>query len=74
MNIVLHEEYFHRFEDVLRRLRLDANALAVFLIDKDGQQIAAAGEVEGFDSQESKAGRSLGRIDNQESVIGQEEG
>lgn len=50
MNIVLHEEYFHRFEDVLRRLRMDANALAVFLIDKDGQQIAAAGEVEGFDT------------------------
>jgi predicted regulator of Ras-like GTPase activity (Roadblock/LC7/MglB family) len=49
-HIVLHEEDFHQFEDALRRLRMDANARAVFLIDKNGQQIASAGEVEGFDT------------------------
>jgi predicted regulator of Ras-like GTPase activity (Roadblock/LC7/MglB family) len=31
-------------------LRHDSNAKAVFLIDKNGQQIAAAGEVEQFDT------------------------
>jgi len=49
MNRVLHEEYYRRLEDVLHRLRKDASARAVILIDKDGQQIADAGEVELFD-------------------------
>lgn len=49
-NFVLHEEGHHRLEEALRRLRQDANAKAVFLIDKNGQQIAAAGELEQFDT------------------------
>ncbi len=44
------EEEFGRLEEALRRLRHDSNAKAVYLIDKNGQQIAAAGEVEAFDS------------------------
>jgi predicted regulator of Ras-like GTPase activity (Roadblock/LC7/MglB family) len=47
---VLYEESHHRLEEALRRLRQDANAKAVFLIDKNGQQIAAAGELEQFDT------------------------
>ena len=50
MDLVLFEEEIHLLEDVLQRLRHDANARAVFLIDKNGQQIASAGEVENFDS------------------------
>ena len=46
----VYEEDFHNLEDALRRLRRDSNAKAVFLIDKNGQQIAAAGDVENFDS------------------------
>lgn len=49
-NFVLYEEGFHRLEAALKRLRQDANAKAVFLIDKNGQQIAAAGEIEQFDT------------------------
>jgi len=49
-HLVLHEEDFHQFGESLRRLRQDANAKAVFLIDKNGQQIASAGEVEQFDT------------------------
>jgi len=49
-DFVLYEEEFHKLEEALRRLRMDSNAKAVFLIDKNGQQIAAAGETEGFDS------------------------
>jgi predicted regulator of Ras-like GTPase activity (Roadblock/LC7/MglB family) len=49
-NFVLYEEEFNLLEGALRRLRLDANARAVFLIDKNGQQIAAAGDIEQFDT------------------------
>ncbi len=44
------ETEFRRLEDALRRLRQDANAKAVFLIDKNGQHIAAAGATDDFDS------------------------
>lgn len=46
----VREDEFERLTEALRRLRYAANAEAVFLIDKAGQQIAAAGEVEHFDS------------------------
>ena len=46
----VYEEEFERLEQALRRLRYDANAKAVFLIDKNGQQIAAAGDVDEFDT------------------------
>jgi predicted regulator of Ras-like GTPase activity (Roadblock/LC7/MglB family) len=49
-DFVLYEEEFRQLEDALRRLRQEANAKAVFLIDKNGQQIAAAGDVEQFDT------------------------
>ena len=44
------EAEFKQLEEALKRLRHDSNAKAVFLIDKNGQHIAAAGEVEDFDS------------------------
>ena len=49
-NFILYEEEFTLLEEALRRLRQDANAKAVFLIDKNGQQIAATGEIEQFDT------------------------
>jgi predicted regulator of Ras-like GTPase activity (Roadblock/LC7/MglB family) len=49
-DFVLYEEEFRQLEEALRRLRQEANAKAVFLIDKNGQQIAAAGEIERFDT------------------------
>ena len=49
-DFVLYEEEFKLLEDALRRLRQEANSKAVFLIDKNGQQIAAAGEIEQFDT------------------------
>lgn len=49
-DFVLYEEEFKHLEEALRRLRQEANAKAVFLIDKNGQQIAAAGEIEHFDT------------------------
>ncbi len=49
-DFVLYEDEFRQLEDALRRLRQESNAKAVFLIDKNGQQIASAGEVEQFDT------------------------
>lgn len=49
-DFVLYEEEFRHLEEALRRLRQEANAKAVFLIDKNGQQIASAGEVDQFDT------------------------
>jgi predicted regulator of Ras-like GTPase activity (Roadblock/LC7/MglB family) len=49
-NLVIYGEEFEQLEEALRRLRHDANAKVVFLIDKNGQQIASAGEVERFDT------------------------
>ena len=49
-DFVLYEEEFKHLEEALRRLRQEANAKAVFLIDKNGQQIASAGEIEQFDT------------------------
>jgi predicted regulator of Ras-like GTPase activity (Roadblock/LC7/MglB family) len=49
-NFVVYEDEFRQLEDALRRLRQEANAKAVFLIDKNGQQIASTGEIEQFDT------------------------
>ena len=49
-DLVMYQEEFQRLEEALRRLRQDANGKAVFLIDKNGQQIASAGEISTFDS------------------------
>jgi predicted regulator of Ras-like GTPase activity (Roadblock/LC7/MglB family) len=46
----MFEEEFGSLQESLRQLRHDSNARAVFLIDKNGQHIAAAGDVEEFDS------------------------
>ena len=49
-DLVIYQEEYQKLEEVLRRLRTDSNARAIFLIDKTGQQIAAAGEVDQFDT------------------------
>jgi predicted regulator of Ras-like GTPase activity (Roadblock/LC7/MglB family) len=48
--LVLYEEEFQRLDQALKKLRQEANARAIFLIDRTGQQIAAAGEVDQFDT------------------------
>jgi predicted regulator of Ras-like GTPase activity (Roadblock/LC7/MglB family) len=48
--MVLYEEEYQRIKGVITRLRADANARMVFLVDKNGQQIAASGEIVGLDT------------------------
>ncbi len=49
-NLVLYEEEFDRINAVLGRLWVDANAKIVFLVDKNGQQIAAKGNLDQVDA------------------------
>jgi predicted regulator of Ras-like GTPase activity (Roadblock/LC7/MglB family) len=48
--ILLREQQYHRIKAVLARLRMDSSARVVFLVDKDGQEIAAQGEVGNLDT------------------------
>ena len=49
-DLVLYDEEFRKIKDSLNRLASDANANVVFLVDKNGQQIAAHGEIENLDT------------------------
>jgi predicted regulator of Ras-like GTPase activity (Roadblock/LC7/MglB family) len=46
----MYQEEFDRISLVLNRLKVDANAKIVFLVDKNGQQIAGAGEIDLVDT------------------------
>jgi predicted regulator of Ras-like GTPase activity (Roadblock/LC7/MglB family) len=48
-DLVLHEADYKRLAAILDRLRQDANAKVTFLIDKNGQQLAASGHLDGLD-------------------------
>ncbi len=49
-DLVLYEEEFQKIRESLQRLRQDANANVVFLVDKNGQQIAAVGDLNTLDT------------------------
>lgn len=48
--MVMYEEEFHQIQAVVGRLVREANAQVVFIIDKNGQLIAAAGDSEQIDT------------------------
>jgi predicted regulator of Ras-like GTPase activity (Roadblock/LC7/MglB family) len=48
--ILLRERQYHQIKAVLARLRMDSSARVVFLVDKDGQEIAVQGEVGNLDT------------------------
>src|SRR5262244_351118 len=49
-DLVLYDEEFRKIKDSLNRLASDANANVVFLVDKNGQQIAAIGDLTTLDT------------------------
>ena len=49
-DFLLFDEEFHLIKDVISRLKTDAQAKVVFIVDKNGQQIAAQGEIENLDT------------------------
>ena len=48
--ILLRERQYHQIKAVLARLRMDSSAKVIFLVDKDGQEIAAQGEMGNLDT------------------------
>jgi predicted regulator of Ras-like GTPase activity (Roadblock/LC7/MglB family) len=49
-DLVLYDEEFQKIKEALQRLRQDANANVVFLVDKNGLQIAAIGDLNSLDT------------------------
>ena len=49
-DLVLYDDEFRKIKDSLSRLASDANANVVFLVDKNGQQIAAVGDLQALDT------------------------
>ena len=49
-DVVMYDEEFNQIKTIISKLRVDANAKLVFLVDKNGQQIAAHGDVESLDT------------------------
>src|SRR5438876_6000927 len=49
-DIVMYEEEFNQIKQIISKLRADANAKMVFLVDKNGQQIAAHGDIGNLDT------------------------
>ena len=49
-DLVLYDEEFQKIKESLSRLASDATANVVFLVDKNGQQIAAVGDVQSIDT------------------------
>jgi predicted regulator of Ras-like GTPase activity (Roadblock/LC7/MglB family) len=71
----MYEEEFDRIKGLLDSLRMDASAKIVFLVDKNGQQIAEAGEVNLVDAT-SLASLTAGNVaatDGLAKLIGEKE-
>ena len=74
-NLVMYEEEFDQIKGLLDSLRMDASAKIVFLVDKNGQQIAEAGEVNLVDAT-SLASLTAGNVaatDGLAKLIGEKE-
>ena len=48
--IVMREQHFARLQVILAKLRQDSSARVVFLVDKNGQQIALIGDANNLDT------------------------
>lgn len=49
-NLIMYEDEFNKINEELRKLHQQANAKIVFLVDKNGQLIASAGETKNIDT------------------------
>lgn len=48
--MVMYEEEFHQIQQIVDKLVKDANSKVVFIIDKNGQLIAASGDIDNLDT------------------------
>ena len=74
-DLVMYEEEYQQIKDTLQRLQVDSNARVVFLVDKNGQQIAAHGDMRNLDAT-SLASLTAGNVaatDGLAKLIGEKE-
>src|SRR6266496_706858 len=74
-DLVMYEEEYLQIKDTLHRLQVDSNSKIVFLVDKNGQQIAAQGDMAGVDAT-SLASLTAGNVaatDGLAKLIGEKE-
>jgi predicted regulator of Ras-like GTPase activity (Roadblock/LC7/MglB family) len=74
-DLVMYEEEYQQIKDTLHRLQVDSNAKIVFLVDKNGQQIASHGDMRGVDAT-SLASLTAGNVaatDGLAKLIGEKE-
>ena len=74
-DLLLFDEEFHQIKEVISRVHKDAQAKVVFVVDKNGQQIAAQGDIETLDTT-SLASLTAGNVaatDGLAKLIGEKE-
>ena len=74
-DLVLYEEEYRQIKETLQRLQVDSNAKIVFLVDKNGQQIASHGDMRDVDAT-SLASLTAGNVaatDGLAKLIGEKE-
>jgi predicted regulator of Ras-like GTPase activity (Roadblock/LC7/MglB family) len=74
-DLVMYEEEYQQIKDTLHRLQVDSNAKIVFLVDKNGQQIASMGDMANVDAT-SLASLTAGNVaatDGLAKLIGEKE-
>lgn len=74
-DLVMYEEEYLQIREILERLRSDSNAKFTFLVDKNGQQIASSGDMQGVDAT-SLASLTAGNVaatDGLAKLIGEKE-
>ena len=75
MDLVMFEEEFEQLQEIIGRLQQDSASKVVFLVDKNGQQIAASGDLHSIDST-SLASLTAGNVaatDGLAKLIGEKE-
>jgi predicted regulator of Ras-like GTPase activity (Roadblock/LC7/MglB family) len=75
LDLIMFEEEYKLLNEIIGRLEKDASAKVVFLVDKNGQQIAAAGDVKSIDAT-SLASLTAGNVaatDGLAKLIGEKE-
>ena len=71
----MYEEEYLQIKEILQRLQVDSNSKIVFLVDKNGQQIAVQGDMRGVDAT-SLASLTAGNVaatDGLAKLIGEKE-
>ncbi|MCA9401224.1 MAG: roadblock/LC7 domain-containing protein [Candidatus Omnitrophica bacterium] len=75
MDLIMYEEEYRLIQNVIDQLHLDARAKIVFVVDKNGQQIAGAGDLSTIDAT-SLASLTAGNVaatDGLAKLIGEKE-